>query len=386
MIACAFFCILLATPLSKNIGWLIINCICIAITTPGAWIGLIGTIARWIPHHRQGRIMSLILAEYLLIDSLSIILIKDLFILYLDMYWKYILIILSSICILFNIPALLFLKKSPKSLQFDEPPPRSALNTKLTASRPRGLKQLIWPLIKKRTFWLMAALAFEIYGIRQFFLIYSWHWILSSYCNFTYSVSSPFSHCLTDEYSILLAILISLLFPFAGIFSTLFIGYLKDGLPRKHRSSLLFTLLVAFCIFLLIILLVERFLNNYLPLVIMLVFFSGFTLLPAYSLIAGAFALELGGKYRSATSSSFIDTAGTLFPFFFFFPFLPFIPPPSLSFLFLLLSLLPFSFLPTLSIYFFLILPFSMNLLRASFPSLVCNYLALLTLYSAWDK
>merc|ERR1712137_690071 len=104
------------------------------------------------------------------------------------------------------------------------------------------------------------------------------------------------------------AILISLLFPFCGIFSSLLVGFLKDGISMKHRCILITTFTGAFMLFLVAM----HFLLSVssLPIAIIFVCLCGCTILGPYSLLCGAFSVDIGGKYRSSTVTGIVDAFG----------------------------------------------------------------------------
>jgi sugar phosphate permease len=272
----------------------------VAFAVPGTWIGLVGLIANWIPTHRQARVMGAIGACYLLTDMVTVVVIEEL--LHQEISWRLVLLVCGVACIVLNIPALCFLKSSPGSMHLCDPPILG------NQERPTSLWSVLQPLITKKSFWLLVILGFEIGGLKHFFFMYCSDYILNVYCN---QNSGP--DCESSSQALVFSILISLLFPLCGIASTIFFGVIKDGVSRRHSPLLLVIFLTAFlglflCMWLL-------YYSISLPFAILFVSASGFTLLGPCSLLDGALSLDVGGRYRAATTTGFVRGAGLLIVF-----------------------------------------------------------------------
>lgn len=266
---------------------------------PGTWVSLVGILARWIPVCRQGRIFSIFSSLFFLSNIISFVVVEAAI---MGGNWRVYLFLVAAICIVCTIPALLFLKASPKRVSLQEPP------TLKSTIRPKTFSDLFSPVFKKKQLWLLSLLALEIYGVCQFFLVYTWKYALNCYCKDTELNSQAYHECMESTDSFYVAIGVSLLFPFFGIISSFTVGYLKDGLTRKNRSVLLLPFLCAFFIFLVVMHIVID--NSSVFIAIIFVSCCGLTLLGPYSLLSGALSVDVGGKYRSSTVTGIVDGFG----------------------------------------------------------------------------
>ena len=205
----------------------------------------------------------------------------------------------------FSISSIILLRASPKQIGLLEPP---SLKSTAKSTRPESFKQVLVPLLRTKALWLLILLALEVYGVCQFFFIYTWNYALESYCRGDYNTVD--SECEGTANARLAALGVSFLFPLCGIFAALFVGFLKDKIQTRHRCLLLTCFVSGF----LLLLLAMRFLfyRSTLPVAIIVVCCCGFMIMGPYSLISGAFAIDVGGKYRSATVTGILDGVGFL--------------------------------------------------------------------------
>ena len=105
-----------------------------------------------------------------------------------------------------------------------------------------------------------------------------------------------------------MTICISLLFPLCGVLAAVSTGFLKDGISRKHRSVLVISFTSSFLVFLVAMHLLLPFYS--LAVAVIFVCLCGLSILGPYSLLCGAFAVDVGGKYRSSTATGFLDAFG----------------------------------------------------------------------------
>lgn len=222
---------------------------------------------------------------------------------------KYI-IFITIICILSILPAIFLLYTTPKNRLLREPP---TTKSSKSSYKPKSFKDVFFPLLKNRSLWLMPLLAFEIYGICLYFLSYAWQYYLKSYCTLS---NDTYSSCLTKHEYINYAYTLALLFPFFGVFSSLFVGILKDSISTKHRCLIVSCFTGAFLIL---------FISLHLTTIVVSaseylwgfeVFFvcgCGLTILGPFSLLMGVFCVDIGGKYRSATVTGILDAFGMFF-------------------------------------------------------------------------
>lgn len=296
-------CLFLLNP-SSAAWWIFCGCL-LSISIPGAWVSLVGILAHWIPISRQGRIFSIFLSCFFLSDIISFIGVE--LVISTSFSGEIYIFLVACICFVFSIPAIVLLKYTPKKHCLLEPP---TLQSSYSFAKPKSLKQIFLPLYKNTSFWLMALLALEIYGICHYFLIYSWQYILTCYC-YPSGDTDEYSDCMDSNEGKFFAILISLCFPFCGIFSSIFVGILKDGISSKHRCVLLTTFSSAFLLFFMTM----HYLLSISSLTMAVVFVCccGLTILGPYSLLSGVFCVDVGGKYRSSTVSGIVNAFGLLF-------------------------------------------------------------------------
>jgi len=102
----------------------------------------------------------------------------------------------------------------------------------------------------------------------------------------------------------------SALFPLFGGVSVLLAGYMSDRLGRGGRAAIIFYGLMLTGFALLILGYVNFAGSTVWP--VLLVTLVAFLMLGPYSYLAGAIALDFGGKQGSATASGFIDGVGYL--------------------------------------------------------------------------
>ena len=216
-------------------------------------------------------------------------------------------IIISIICLISSIPAFKLLNFSPKKCYLLEPP---TMKSSKSNYKPKSLKEIFLPLYKNKSLWIMCLLALEIYGTCQYFLIYSWQYILTCYC---YPGGDKYSDCMNSNEDEFFAVLISLCFPICGILSCIFVGILKDGISSKHRSILLVTFTIAFLLFFMAMHYLLK--VSSIAMAIILICCCGLTILGPYSLVSGAFCVDIGGKYRSSTVSGLVDAFGSVSSF-----------------------------------------------------------------------
>lgn len=159
------------------------------------------------------------------------------------------------------------------------------------ASAPASLRDLLEPYVRHRAFWLVCAISFGLTLIREALNV----WIP------TYLVDV---HGQTGAD----AAQLSALFPLAGGASTLIAGALSDRV--SNRLSLAWPFLTLALVALAFLATPAAAAHARASLVAIVV--VAFCLLGPYSLLAGAIALDLGGRRGSATAVGLIDSAGYL--------------------------------------------------------------------------
>lgn len=151
-------------------------------------------------------------------------------------------------------------------------------------------RTLVEPLLKSGPFWMACVLSLGLTFIRE-----------------TFNLWTP--QLLKDiaGFDVGKAALGSLLFPLAGGISALVVGRLSDSVTHGRRGPIMVPLLLMLAVALFGLRYATE-LGSVGFLVVL--FIASFCLLGPYTFLAGAIALDVGGKRSSATASGLIDAAG----------------------------------------------------------------------------
>jgi sugar phosphate permease len=161
-------------------------------------------------------------------------------------------------------------------------------------ARPRGIVELMKPLLTSRAFLLVCLLSFGCTVVRETFNTWTPQY-LRSFLGFSAASAGKWSS----------------LFPAVGAVSVLATGWLSDRFGPNGRSLLLLAGLSATAVALALLMAAPAGpANSVLPLVLIGV--VAFCLLGPYSYLGGAIALDFGGRQAGAASSGVIDGIGYL--------------------------------------------------------------------------
>jgi OPA family glycerol-3-phosphate transporter-like MFS transporter len=254
------------------------------------WGGLTKTAAHWYSAERYGTVMSVLSLSYLFGDAsgryvLGVLLSGGL-------GWRAVFLVSAVLLATIGLFGLVTLRDSPRQLGFPEPAVRAGnlFGGHGTASRPANLPDLLHPYLRSLSFWLVCGIAFGMTLIREAFNT----WIPS------YLVDAhQLAPGTAAEYSAV--------FPLIGGVSALAVGALTDRL-KSHRAGVMVPAMA--CCTLSLGLLVVGTTRHDLWLSLFGIGAIAFSLLGPYTLLAGAIALDLGGRKGSATAAGLIDTAG----------------------------------------------------------------------------
>jgi len=257
------------------------------------WAGLVKVTSRWFSYTAYGSVMAVLSLSYLFGDAISRAIMSLL--LAHGFGWRGIFAAgagLLSVILLCN---LIFLRDSPKSYHLP-PPEENPLNlfsdTSSAATRP-GMVAIFRILLSSYAFWLVCGLSLGTTLLRETFNL----WIPTY---FTQMAGMSGAQAASG----------SALFPFFGGLSVLFAGFLSDHLGPEGRSRILLGGLCFSVLALLGLAEVTVHAPRFVPLA--LVAAVAFCLLGPYSYLAGAMALDFGGREGSATASGMIDGFGYL--------------------------------------------------------------------------
>jgi OPA family glycerol-3-phosphate transporter-like MFS transporter len=190
---------------------------------------------------------------------------------------------------------LVFLRETPKEVGLEEPQanPLNLFKAEGEEPAPSGLKDLLGPLLRSGTFWLVCLLSLGVTLVRE-----------------TFNLWTPTYFNQVVELSQASAAQSSALFPLFGGVSVLVAGYASDRLGRGGRAAIIFLGLVLTGITLLVLGRTDFGRSTFWP--VALVTVVALLLLGPYSYLAGAISLDFGGKHGSATAAGLIDGVGYL--------------------------------------------------------------------------
>lgn len=254
------------------------------------WGGLTKTAAHWYSAARYGTVMSLLSLSYLFGDASGRYVLGTL--MSGGLGWRAVFLVAALILAAIGVFVWAFLHDSPRQLGFQEPDVHAGnlFGDHGTASTPSSLGALLRPYVRSLSFWLICGIAFGMTLIREAFNT----WIPS------YLVDAhQLAPGAAAEYSAI--------FPLIGGVSALAVGALSD---RVRHSRVAVIVPAMACCTLALGLLVVGTTRQDLWLSLVGIAAIAFFLLGPYTLLAGAVALDLGGRTGSATAAGLIDTAG----------------------------------------------------------------------------
>ncbi|HXJ92492.1 MAG TPA: MFS transporter [Terriglobia bacterium] len=257
------------------------------------WAGMVKVTARWFSYSTYGAAMGVISLSYLFGDAASrqfmAVLIAR------GVGWRGVFLAAGATLGVLLVLNLLLLREGPSDVGLQEPAtnPLNVFKEEGERHTPAGLKELLRPLLGSGVFWLVCLLSFGFTIVRETFNLWT-----PTY--FTQAVG--LSNAGAAERSAL--------FPLFGGISVLVAGFVSDRLGTGGRAAIIFYGLVLSGVALL--LLAYGGLGSSKTGPVLLVALVAFLILGPYSYLAGAIALDFGGKQGSATASGFIDGVGYL--------------------------------------------------------------------------
>ncbi len=257
------------------------------------WAGVVKISSRWFSYASYGTVMGIISLSYLFGDAASrqfmAILIGR------GLGWRGVFYVAGATLFVIFLLNLVSLKETPREIGEEEPRtnPLNVFKAEGENHSPAGLRQLLGPLLGSWVFWLVCLLSLGVTIVRETFNLWT-----PTY--FTQVVGLSNASAAQN----------SALFPLFGGISVLLAGYISDRLGRGGRAAVIFYGLMLTAVALLILGYVNFGGSRVWP--VLLVTAVAFLMLGPYSYLAGAMALDFGGKQGSATASGFIDGVGYL--------------------------------------------------------------------------
>lgn len=257
------------------------------------WVGMVKISSRWFPYSAYGSVMGIISLSFLFGDAAC-----RQFMAWLIGYglgWRGIFCAAAATLFVLFIANFLFLKETPRQIGQMEPEanPLNLFGQHSEAPAPSSLGALLRVFFRSRMFWLVCILSLGFTLLRETFNLWT-----PTFFNQVVGLSQA------D------AAQKSALFPLFGGFSVLAAGVLSDRLGASGRAAIMFWGLLLTGGAVLSLGFVDFGGSKQLP--VYLIALIGLLMIGPYSYLAGAVALDFGGKQGSATASGIIDGVGYL--------------------------------------------------------------------------
>lgn len=255
------------------------------------WAGLVKVCSEWFSYRSYGTVVGILSLSFLIGDAVAR---ESMGLLIAKGYgWRalfYLAAIVSGFVLTVN---LLLLRESRIVLGFSEPEvnPLNVFQKKTKSGG--GLLAVLTPLLKNRGFWIVCFLSLCTTIVRETFNTWTPTYLHKF---FGYSDSSAAS--------------MSAIFPALGAVSVVIAGFAGDRLGISGRAIVLFFGMLLATAGLWLMTALKSGTQGALPLI--LIGIVGLGLLGPYSYLAGAMALDFGGRQGGATSSALIDAIGYL--------------------------------------------------------------------------
>ena len=255
------------------------------------WAGMVKIIARWFPPTSYGSAMAAVSLSYLFGDALARAFLGAM--IDLGMGWRGLFVASAGVLAMIGMVCTVFLRESPatpKSVDLDG---KLDQDQALIDSEFVPGESLIGRLLSNPAFWIVCLLSLGVTLLRE-----------------TFNTWTPTYFVEAVGLSKSAAARASGLFPLAGGVSVLLAGYASDRLGRPGRGAILLLGLALAAGALTFLGLYDFRGSTFAP--IALVTAVAFLLIGPYSYLAGAIALDFGGRKGGATASGLIDGVGYL--------------------------------------------------------------------------
>jgi sugar phosphate permease len=256
-----------------------------------SWAGLIKVSSKWFNYSIYGTVIGILSVSFLIGDAMARQLMGML--IHHGFGWRalfYFSAGVAATCLLFNY---LFLHESRASLGFDEARTNPLNLFSRSEGRPAGVGALLRPLFGSPAFQLVCLLSFTCTIVRETFNNWTPEY-LHAYLGYSMGDAAG----------------TSAIFPAVGAVSVLITGWLSDRFGVNGRALLMFIGLTTATLALLGLMSVPSGGAGTRMVPLLAIGAVAFCLLGPYSYLAGAFALDFGGKQGSAVASGMIDGIG----------------------------------------------------------------------------
>ncbi|WP_156512682.1 MFS transporter [Planctomyces sp. SH-PL62] len=252
------------------------------------WVGIVRVVSRWFPYNRFGTVMGFVSLSYLFGDALSRKFMKIL--LDYDFTWRGIYCTTAAVLGAMFVLNLIFLRESPADVGEPEPEPNpdNLFGREGAEAKSSGLASILGPLFRSRAFWCACLLSIGLTLLRETF---------QNWTPLYFKDDLGFTDAEAADKSAW--------FPFFGGISVLLVGFLSDRLGRGGRALVIAAGLLAATVALFFLAIRVPHGTAFGPAAV--VALIGFLLVGPYSFLAGAVALDFGGKKGSAAAAGIID-------------------------------------------------------------------------------
>jgi sugar phosphate permease len=257
------------------------------------WAGAVKVTSKWFAFRQYGTVMAVISLSYLFGDALArqfmALLIAQGF------GWRGVFAIGALVLTVLLAACYRLLRESPEEVGEAEPSvnPTNLFGRGASEEGPKHLLALLGPFSRSGVFWLACALSLGTTILRETFGLWT-----PTY--FTQATGMTVAEAASN----------SALFPFFGGISVILCGWLSDRLGRGGRAALMLGGLGLATLALLLLGFGWMPASRIWPVILVAV--VAFLTIGPYSFLAGAIALDFGGKQGSGTASGLIDGVGYL--------------------------------------------------------------------------
>lgn len=257
------------------------------------WGGMVKITSRWYSYSTYGAVMGVLSLSYLFGDFLSRLYLGQL--IGWGLGWRGLFFAAAATLGVIFVVNLLLLKETPGQIGEQEPEanPANLFGEAGHDAQPPGLRELLAPLMRSGLFWAACALSLGFTLVRE-----------------TFNTWTP--QYLTEAVGMEVGAAgkASSLFPLFGGISVLIAGHVSDRLGRGGRAALILLGLLLSIPALLALGLADF--GGSSLLAVLTLGAVAFVMIGPYSFLAGAIALDFGGKRGSSTACGWIDGVGYL--------------------------------------------------------------------------
>jgi len=256
------------------------------------WGAVVKVAAHWYEPAHYGRVMAVLSLSFLFGDALGRLWLGSL--VAHGAGWRAVFVAAAATLAAIACACAIAVRESPRDLGLPEPPvsDRNLFAAAGAESRASSVVDVLMPYLRSTAFWLVCLVSLGLTLVRETFNAWTPTYLVEVYGLAQGDAATKSS-----------------LFPFVGGISVLCLGAISDR-ARANRLTLAIPFLAAGAVVLVAI--GTGVASHSEPLGLALLAAIAFCVIGPYSLLAGAIAVELGGRRGSATAAGLIDSAGYL--------------------------------------------------------------------------